>query len=118
MYFILYLHFTWCIEDIIYEKMEEMESFKIERRVLLRKFGIGIYQRAPYDVKYRIITAQIKSVRRSFLYQMVKVKVTPVQELRFCTGRTSHRGSRGIALLFLGHGTRRAEGSASHSGCS
>ena len=30
----------------------------------------------------------------------VKVKVTFVQALRFCTGRTAHRGSRGIALLF------------------
>jgi len=35
---------------------------------------------------------------------------------RLCTGRTAHRGSRGIALLFLDHGTRRGEGSASHPG--
>ena len=27
-----------------------------------------------------------------------------------CTGRTAHRGSRGIALLFLDHGTRRGWG--------
>ena len=37
----------------------------------------------------------------------VKVKVTLVQALRLCTGRTAHRGSRGIALLFHDHGTRR-----------
>ena len=30
----------------------------------------------------------------------VKVKVTLVQALRLCTGRTAHRGSRCIALLF------------------
>ena len=36
-----------------------------------------------------------------------KVKVTLVQALRFCTGRTAHRGSRGIALPFHDHGTRR-----------
>jgi hypothetical protein len=30
----------------------------------------------------------------------VKVKVTLVQALRLCTGRTGHRGSKGIALLF------------------
>jgi hypothetical protein len=30
----------------------------------------------------------------------VKVKCTLVQALRFCTGRTAHRGSRGIALLY------------------
>jgi hypothetical protein len=36
-----------------------------------------------------------------------KVKVTLVQALRLCTGRTAHRGSRGIALLFHDHGSRR-----------
>jgi hypothetical protein len=30
----------------------------------------------------------------------VKVKVTLVQALRFCKGRTAHRGSRCIALLY------------------
>jgi hypothetical protein len=29
-----------------------------------------------------------------------KVKCTLVQALKLCTGRTAHRGSRGIALLF------------------
>ena len=46
----------------------------------------------------------------------VKVKVTLVQALRLCTCRTAHRGSRGIALPFHDHGTRRGEGSASRSG--
>ena len=36
-----------------------------------------------------------------------KAKCTLVQALRLCTGRTAHRGSRGTALLFLDHGTRR-----------
>jgi hypothetical protein len=37
----------------------------------------------------------------SFLKSIkVKVKVTLVQALRLCTGRTAHRGSRGIALLY------------------
>jgi hypothetical protein len=40
----------------------------------------------------------------------LKVKVTVVQALRLCTGRTAHRGSRGIALPFLDHGTRREWG--------
>ena len=39
-----------------------------------------------------------------------KVKVTLVQTLRLCTGRTAHRGSRGIALPFHDHGTRRGWG--------
>jgi hypothetical protein len=33
-----------------------------------------------------------------------------------CTGRTAHRGSRGIALLFFDHVIRRGEGSVSRPG--
>jgi len=36
-----------------------------------------------------------------------EVKVTLVQALRLCTDRTAQSGSRGIALLFHDHGTRR-----------
>ena len=43
----------------------------------------------------------------------VKVKCTLVQALRLCAGRTVHRESRGIAVPFHDHGTRRGEGSAS-----
>ena len=46
----------------------------------------------------------------------VKLKCTPLQALRLCTGRTAHRGSRGIDLLFHDNGTRRGEGSASRPG--
>ena len=46
----------------------------------------------------------------------VKVKVTLVQALRLCTGRTAHRWSRDIALPFHDHGTRRGERSASRPG--
>jgi hypothetical protein len=42
-----------------------------------------------------------------FLYTQGKVKCTLVQVLKFCTGRMAHKGSRGIALPFLDHGTRR-----------
>jgi len=45
-----------------------------------------------------------------------KVKCTLVQALRLCTGCTAYRGSRGIALLFLDHGTRRGEWSAARPG--
>ena len=40
----------------------------------------------------------------------VKVKVTLVQAVRLCTGRTAHRGRRGIALPFHDHVTRRGRG--------
>ena len=49
-------------------------------------------------------------------WQYVKVKCTLVQALRLCTGRTTHRGSRGIALPFHDHGTRRGEESAARPG--
>jgi len=39
-----------------------------------------------------------------------KLKCTLVQALGLCTGRTAHRGSRGIDLPFLDHGTRRGCG--------
>ena len=47
-----------------------------------------------------------KSFQISYKYVKVKVEVTLVQALRLCTGRTAHRGSRGIALPFHDHGTR------------
>ena len=46
----------------------------------------------------------------------VKIKVTLVQTLRLCTGRTAHRGSRRTGLLFFDHGTRRGEWSLSRPG--
>jgi hypothetical protein len=39
-----------------------------------------------------------------------KVKCTLVQALRLCTNRTAYRKSRGIAVLFHDHGTRRGWG--------
>jgi len=39
-----------------------------------------------------------------------KVECSLVQALRLGTGRTAHRGSRGIALLFLDHGIEGGEG--------
>ena len=59
-----------------------------------------------------LLTAVMKiqvllDVRQSQQVNKVKVQCTLVQALRLCTGRTAHRGSRSIALLFLDHGTRR-----------
>jgi hypothetical protein len=50
------------------------------------------------------------AVRAETCGKSKKVKCTLVQALRLCTGRTAHRGSRGIALLFHDHGTRRMWG--------
>jgi len=50
------------------------------------------------------------TVVTKFCMVKVKVKCTLVQALRLCTGCMAHRGSRGIDLLFLDHGTRRGWG--------
>jgi len=50
------------------------------------------------------------------VFGKVNVKCTLLQALRLCTGRTAHRGSRGIVLLFLDHVTKRGVGSASRTG--
>ena len=67
----------------------------------------SLYLYLPEDGKLMAETCKVK---------VKKVKCTLVQALRLCTGRTVHRGSIGIALLFLDHGTRRGEGSASRLG--
>ena len=59
---------------------------------------------------------QLTACHRTTLKLKKKVKVTLVQALRLCTGRTAHRRSRGIALPFHDHSTRRGEGSASRPG--
>jgi len=52
----------------------------------------------------------LRRVLEKSLRLCVKVKCILVQALRLCTGHTTHRGSRGIALPFLDHGTRRGWG--------
>ena len=64
----------------------------------------------------RCTNPRLQVVEANTFCTNVKVKVTLVQALRLCTGRTAHRGSRGIALPFHDHGTIRGEGSASRPG--
>jgi len=54
--------------------------------------------------------AKAQSSRESRKMVKVKIKSTLVQALRLCTGRTAHSGSRGIALLFHDHDTRKGWG--------
>ena len=73
---------------------------------LLEIFGhvIGLYRDCfPFCLSFmsRLIKIHFKKKR---------VKCTLVQTPRLCAARTAHRGSRGIALLFLDHGTRKGWG--------
>jgi hypothetical protein len=73
--------------------------------IISRKF---CYTRVTCQVKYSQLLHTVK-VLKAYRY-LVEVKCTLVQALRLCTGRTAHWGSRGIALLFHYHGTRRGLG--------
>jgi len=61
---------------------------------------LSVYSGA--DIHFRMVEEP-----RNVFSALSKVKCTLVQALRLCTGRTAHRGCRGIAVLFLDHGTRR-----------
>ena len=63
-------------------------------------YNIGVKRKDISKFQMPLIVTFLK-------HKKVKVKCTLVQALRLCTGRTVHRGSRGIALLFHDHGTRR-----------
>ena len=56
-----------------------------------------------------VTAAGLKTPIRNFMVHIKskKIRCPLVQALRLCTGRTAHRGSRGIALPFLDHGTGR-----------
>ena len=69
-----------------------------------------------YDISHlRVKFVTVPEFRQSHLSYYLdmhitdrgNVKYTLVQALKLCTGRTARRGSRGIALPFYVHGTRR-----------
>ena len=65
-----------------------------------------IFRLSSPSIRYKN-TIRIYTKESDYIGVKVKVKFTVVQALRLCTGRTAPRGSRGIVLLFLDHGTRR-----------
>jgi len=76
---------------------------------------IFIHYRQNYAVTNLLYSMHITLTWTSLVFSLhfvkyVKVKCILVQALRLCTDRTAHRGSRGIALLFLDYGTRRGWG--------
>jgi len=63
----------------------------------------------PIHIIFSQVEHDISNIvsQNSLGFEEREKKCTLVQALRFCTGRTAHRESTGIALLFLYHGTRR-----------
>ena len=70
------------------------------------KVGSGVFWTVNERMPPSVLCVCFCPYMRMKFYK-VKVKVTSVQALRLCTVRTAHRGSRGIALSFHDHGTRR-----------
>jgi hypothetical protein len=64
-----------------------------------------ISDRMQYIFWYGVMTFLPTTADMMMMMMMMKV-----QALRFCTGQTAHRGSRGIALFFHDHCTRRGWG--------
>jgi len=60
-----------------------------------------------FIVAFRSSCGRVGQTGHGHFLPKVKVKCTLVQALRLCTCRTAHRGSRGMALPFHDHGTRR-----------
>ena len=75
-----------------------------------------VSQSVALDCTNVVLKSEVRMTAVYIPMTKVKVKCTLVQALRLCTGCTAHRGSRGIDLLFLDHGTRRGEGSESRPG--
>ena len=75
----------------------------------LRIFCLREWGRTRRTSAWPVCGLQIVVLSFFFVWCKVKVKVkcTLVQALRLCTGRAAHRGSRGIALPFHDHGTRK-----------
>jgi hypothetical protein len=96
-------------QDFVYE------SYYIYIYYFLGGGGWNCSSKAPCAQMLTFVRVYI-SLTTIFDITTDEVKCTLVQALRFCTGRTAYRGSRGIALPGLNHDTRRGKVSASLPG--
>jgi len=92
---------------------ENISMPEVFRNCVVEVPSLNLNRSTDYFISASQWIAHLRSLRKS-----KKVKCTLVQALRLCRGRTAHRGSRGVPLLFLDHGTRRGEGLASRPGSS
>ena len=82
----------------------------------LRRCKVDIKKGDICVINSPLTSALVKSSVNQFFQGRKLPKCTLLQALRLCTGRVVQRVSRGVAVLFLDHGTRRGEGSASLPG--
>ena len=98
------LYFWYRITQNVYQKCVYLPEMCL--RIVSTNLSETVL--TSWRIRQDIITENLRSSCK--LPGKNEVKVTLVQALRLCTGRTAHRGSRGIALLFHDHGTRRGRG--------
>ena len=88
---------VWMFYEPMHQKKQDCEQTWFVRSLQSQSLGGQLLEtgRGLFHLK-----------RRQEYKVKVKVKCTFLQALRLCTGRTAHRGSRGIAQLFHNHGPR------------
>ena len=89
---------------MLYSCTTKDEGFLREISSLALIFSLGVSCMFSCCIRNPLLQPLSRNCKLSCLQEG---KCTLVQVLRICTGRTTHRGRRGIALLFLDHGTRR-----------
>jgi hypothetical protein len=106
------VHSPVCIRTASYAGMwlvtQQVNYFACLIFMFLNNSDISSQVPCITDVK-RLLTVP-RAKHWWLLRSAIKVKVTLVQALGLCTGRTAHRASRGIALPFITNGTRRGWG--------
>ena len=75
----------------------------------------ALRHRVVFELQHGVVSKKVTTIwisidMKSQAWVHSLFSLTNGRALRLCTGRTAHRGSRGIALLFLDHGTRRGWG--------
>jgi len=111
--FITYYSLVTCFDRRRHHPQGDLEDYKKSRQTVgIRRRTARCYElchvRLPVHVEQ--LGCHWTDFHEIWYLSKKRVKVTLVQALRLCTGRTVHRGSRGIALLFYDHGTRRGWG--------
>jgi hypothetical protein len=97
------------VKDKVFFHVHGMKTNR-ETEVWLHMFltsaldGSGSHSGCVYE---KIANGALRDLRNALALERHSSNCTLVQALRLCTGRTAQRGSTGIALLFLDHGTRR-----------
>jgi len=116
-------NYHYSLRESSEERSSQPHSFAFTKQkickyfIFLAVFISPAFSKLGFDVpgsitqlggRHKVKCFSIFIVLQHFLH--IKVECTLVQALRLCTGRTVHRGSRGIVLLFLYHDTRRCCG--------